>query len=271
MTPALALAVLAVAAADPPAPPDAARAAGKVIEVIGHRGSSHDRPENTLASFRRAIEAGAALAEVDVRTTKDGALVCMHDADVGHTTDGKGPVGGKTLDEVKALDAGSKFGPKFAGERVPTFREALATCKGRIGVLIDLKETGDRYAEAVAAEVRAHGEPKRTAVGVRSLEQVRQFKKLLPEARQIGLVPTVADIEGFAAAGVPMVRLWPKWLADPALVPRVRKLGLRIHVGTGTGTRDEVLPVLAVEPESLSSDDPAALIRTLAALKAAKP
>src|SRR5215212_7090658 len=86
---------------------DPARAAARVKEVIGHRGSCKDRPENTIAGVRRAAEAGADAAEVDVRTTKDGALVCLHDADLGRTTDGTGKVGEKTLAEVKQLDAGS--------------------------------------------------------------------------------------------------------------------------------------------------------------------
>jgi hypothetical protein len=69
-------------------------------------------------------------------------------------------------------------------------------------------------------------------------------------------VPEADDIEAFADAGVKVIRLWPKWLADETLVPRVRKRGLELHVGTGGGTRAEVLPLLAHRPESLSSDDP---------------
>jgi hypothetical protein len=97
-----------------------------------------------------------------------------------------------------------------------------------------------------------------------------RFRRLLPDARHIGLVPEPGDIEAFAAAGVKVMRLWPKWLADETLVPRVRKLGLELHPGTGGGTRDEVLPLLAPGPESLSSDDPARLIRTLAAIAGKK-
>lgn len=247
--------------------PTAAQAARKVREVIGHRGSCLDRPENTLASYRRAIEAGATVVEIDVRTTRDGSLVCLHDASLERTTNGKGVVGEKTLAELKQLDAGSWFNPKFKDERVPTVREVLALCKGRADVMLDLKETGQPYVEKILAEVRRHGEPKRIVVGVRSVEQARQFRKLLPEARQIALVPTQADIEAFAAAGVPVIRLWPQWLADRALVPRVRKLGLGLHLGTGKGTQEEVLPLLAHEPESLSSDDPAQLVRTLADIR----
>lgn len=253
-----------VPAADPPAPPDGATAAGKVKEVIGHMGSCADRPGNTLVGVRRAIEAGAHVTEVDVRTTKDGMLVCLHDAEVDRTTNGKGKVADLTLADVRKLDAGVKFDARFAGERVPTLREVLELAKGKIAVMIDLKEDGEEYAEQIATAVRAFGEPKRVVLGIRSVEHAKRFRKLLPDGRQIGLVPTADDIEPFGKAGVTVIRLWPKWLSDEKLVPRVRKLGLELHLGTGTGTRAEVLPLLAHEPESLSSDDPAQLVKTLA-------
>jgi hypothetical protein len=62
---------------------------------------------------------------------------------------------------------------------------------------------------------------------------------------------------------VKVIRLWPKRLSDETLVPRVRQLGLELHLGTGTGTKAEVLPLLAHKPESLASDDPAQLVKTL--------
>src|SRR5262245_8860628 len=255
------LLALASALAPARAADDEVKSAAKnVRQVIAHRGSMSDRPENTLASLKRAIEVKAHVSEVDVRTTKDGALVCMHDADVTRTTDGKGPVAGMTLEQIKRLDAGARFGPKFKGERVPTFREVLQAARGKIGVMIDLEEDGDTYLERIAAEVREHGEPKRTVLGVRSVGHARTFRKLLPEARQIGLIPRTDDIEAFAAAGVKVIRLWPKWLSDRTLVPRVRKVKLELHLGTGGGTRAEVVPLLAHTPESLSSDDPARLV-----------
>jgi len=247
--------------------PDAATAAARVKEVIGHMGSCADRPGNTLIGIRRAIEAGAHAAEVDARTTKDGELVCMHDETVDRTTDGTGKVGDLSRHDIKKLDAGVKFDAKFLGERVPTLREVLRLAKGKIGVMIDLKEFGEAYVERIAVEVREFGEPKRLVLGVRSVEHAKHFRRLLPEARQIGLVPTPDDIEPFAKAGVKVIRLWPKWLVDEALVPRVRKMELELHLGTGLGTKAEVLPLLAHRPDSLSSDNPAALAMTLAELR----
>lgn len=247
-----------------------AKAAKNVREVIGHRGSCADRPENTLSSYRRAVEAGAHVAETDVRTTKDGQLVCSHDEDVARSSNGRGKIGELTLAELKQLDFGSKFDAKYAGERIATLREVLEVCKGRIDVMLDLKETGQPYAEQVAAEVRKFGEPKRTVVGVRSVEQARQFRKLLPEARQIGLIPTEKDVEAFATAGVETIRLWPKWLGDAALIDAVRRRQCKLLVGAGRGERAEVVAALKASPESVSCDDPARLVQMLRELAGAK-
>jgi len=170
----LLLGVTSVPAADPPNP---ARAAAKVKEVIGHMGSCADRPGNTLVSIRRAIEAGAHVAEVDVRTTKDGVLVCMHDPDVDRTTDGKGKVADLTLADVQRLDAGRKFDAKFAGERVPTLRDVLALGKGKIGIMLDLKE--EARLTRSGSPPRCGGTGSRTE---RSSGAVRRAREAVPQA-----------------------------------------------------------------------------------------
>lgn len=240
--------------------------ATRVRQVVAHRGSSVDRPENTLASTRRAIEVGATACEVDVRTTRDGALVLSHDATLDRMTDGSGKINDKTLGEIQQFDAGRKFDPKFSGERIPTLEQVLTLCRGKIDVLLDLKEGGELYDRKVAEAVRVTGDPQRVIVGVRSVEQAKQFRKLLPTARQLGLLEKPQEIEAYAAAGVEMIRLWPKWLSDTSLVDRIREAGVRLHLNGTTGAAEEVVELLKYRPDSLSSDDPARLIATLAAL-----
>lgn len=109
------------------------------IIVVGHRGTVKFAPENTIAAFHKAVELGADLIEMDVRETKDGHLVLMHDATVNRTTDGRGAVAAMTLAEIKRLDAGSWFSADFKGERVPTLKEALAAIRGRALPDIDFK------------------------------------------------------------------------------------------------------------------------------------
>ena len=240
-----------------------AKAVARVKHIIAHRGSSADRPENTLASYRRAMESGATMFEIDVRRTKDDVLISLHDADLKRTTNGKGPARDRTFAEIRKLDAGSWFDPRYKDERVPSMREILDLSRGKSDILLDLQEQGEDYARRVADEIRDFGEPKRTWVGVRSVEQAKLFRMLLPQSKQIGLIPNAASIDAFAEAKVEMIRLWPKWLGDKTLIPRVRSHGLMLHLNGTLGAEDETRTLLAHEPDSLASDDPARLARTL--------
>jgi glycerophosphoryl diester phosphodiesterase len=125
----------------------ASRLSGRVLNVA-HRGASSEVAENTLAAVRRAVELGADMVEIDVRRSKDGALVLMHDATLTRTTDvqrvfpRRAPwrVGDFTYDELKRLDAGSWRASAFEGERVATLDEALdVTGPSRTGLLLELK------------------------------------------------------------------------------------------------------------------------------------
>ncbi len=130
---------------------------GTPVVAVGHRGTKRFAPENTLAAFDKAIEMGARIVEMDVRMTADGHFVVMHDARVERTTDGRGAVARMTLAEIKALDAGSWFAPEFAGERVPTLREALRRVRGRAGVDIDFKAGPQESAARIAAILDEEG------------------------------------------------------------------------------------------------------------------
>ncbi|MGE3974259.1 MAG: glycerophosphodiester phosphodiesterase [Bdellovibrionales bacterium] len=110
------------------------------IKVIGHRSNVFYAPENTLPAMQKAIELGADILELDIRETKDGELVVIHDDKVDRTTNGKGKVKDLTLAQIQALDAGSWFSPQFAGEKVPTLQEALTFINGRALPDIDFKE-----------------------------------------------------------------------------------------------------------------------------------
>jgi glycerophosphoryl diester phosphodiesterase len=99
--------------------------------IIGHRGIPHLAPENTMASFKLALEKGAGGLETDIQMTKDGELVLIHDETLERTTNGTGLVASHTLAELRALDAGSRFSPDFKNEKIPTLREFLEFVSGR--------------------------------------------------------------------------------------------------------------------------------------------
>ena len=125
---------------------------------VAHRGASAYAPEHTLAAYKLAIEMGADYVEQDLAVTRDGVLICLHDATLERTTNveelfpdrvSTANIEGTerrawvandfTLAEIKTLDAGSWFNSKFAGEKVPTFDEAVALIRGKAGVFPELK------------------------------------------------------------------------------------------------------------------------------------
>jgi glycerophosphoryl diester phosphodiesterase len=267
--------VSAQEAATRPPEQQQALAASKVREIVAHRGSSADRPENTLAAYERAMDAGATAIEADIRQTVDGHLFSLHDEELSRTTNGKGIAEHRTLAELQALDAGAWFGEAFRGERIPSLREICELSNGRADLFLDLKDGDDRYFTAVVRELRRHGDPRRTLLGVRSVAAARFFRQHLPESRQVGLLPNPGDLDLFLGEGIRIIRLWPHWINPPdgdrsagdQLVARVRAAEAQILVSAGKGTRPETQAVLRASPELLFTDDPAVLLATLRELQ----
>src|SRR5208282_503090 len=131
----------------------------RIPSIIAHRGASGDAPENTMAAFRRAVEAGAGFIETDLQLSRDARLVAMHDDLLDRTTNAHGPVSARTLEELRQLDAGSWFSTEgfssegssgggapgaqkqtFAGQRIPTLDEILAFGREHdIGLYLEMK------------------------------------------------------------------------------------------------------------------------------------
>ena len=109
------------------------------IYVAAHRGLSARYPENTMEAFRAAVECGVDQIELDVRITKDGEAVIIHDDTVDRTANASGKVCDMTLDELRALDFGIKKGPQFAGARIMTFREFMDLVKDHPTITVDVE------------------------------------------------------------------------------------------------------------------------------------
>lgn len=110
------------------------------MQCIAHRGASGYAPENTRAAFDLAIAMGAHAIETDLRVTADGAVVLFHDATVDRVSDGSGPTDDFTLEELRALDVGSWFGPDASPARVLTLAEALDEYAARIPFAWEIKD-----------------------------------------------------------------------------------------------------------------------------------
>ena len=189
--------------------------------LVAHRGAAADAPEHTLAAYRLAMAQGADFVEQDLAVTKDGVLICLHDASLERTTNVEElfpdrattqTIEGRTrkawlandftLAEIKRLDAGSWFDPKFKDEKIVTFDEAVALIKGQAGLFPELK-TPEIYAgrdvkfeELVAAALDQHGlrgpkaDPKTPIIlqtfGEASARKLAQMKIGVPVVLLIG-------------------------------------------------------------------------------------
>ena len=152
---------------------------------LAHRGASARAPENTLESFRLAMEAGAGGLELDVHMTLDGEIVVIHDPTVDRTTNGSGAVARMTLDEIQGLDAGYRFSPDggstypYRGRdlRVPTLAEVYEEFPDS-PVNIEIKEAQPGVEEAVLEVVREAGAVGRTLVASNRHGVVRRFRRI---------------------------------------------------------------------------------------------
>jgi glycerophosphoryl diester phosphodiesterase len=113
------------------------------IATIAHRGGRKLAPENTLAALRAGMAAGVDYLEIDVHQTMDSVIVVSHDETLDRCTNGSGRIDEMTFEEIRKADAGSWFGPQYAGERIPTLEEALDLVDGKCGLWIELKAGGD--------------------------------------------------------------------------------------------------------------------------------
>lgn len=200
--------------------------------VIAHRGASAYEPENTLRSFRRAIELGADMSELDVHLSRDGHLIVMHDASVESTTDGRGLIHHMTLEQLRQLDAGR-------GERVPTFQEVLDLVRGQHGLYVELKGDGTPGAVVRALRANAVTGPGQVILGSFNPSLVREVKSAAPDLRTSILVGEVLGAERLIdlawAVNADYVHLcWenrhprPHTLVTPALLDTLRGAGLGI-------------------------------------------
>ena len=153
-----------------------------IPRLIGHRGAKASAPENTLPAIEEAHRQGATWIEFDAKLTKDGVPILMHDETLNRTTSGTGDVAGHTLAQLRELDAGAWFGPKFKGTRIPTLEEAMALmAKLGMGFNIEIKPCPGREAETarISCALVEKLWPKSAPVPV-----VSSFKKASLEAAQ---------------------------------------------------------------------------------------
>ena len=239
--------------------------------VFGHRGGRGLAPENTIAAFDRGLAEGVDGLELDVRLSRDGVPVVIHDADVARTTDAAGPVVARTASELAHLDAGFRFdregGYPYRGKGVgiPTLREVLARYPST-PLIVEMKANTEDLARATVGDIVAAGAAERVCAGSfghRSLAEVR---------RQAPQVATNSSQEEVRWAlfrsrirsplrAVPyQVHIVPErrqglTIVTPRFVGDARRAGLGVFVWT-VNTRADVERLLAWGVQGIVTDRP---------------
>jgi glycerophosphoryl diester phosphodiesterase len=206
--------------------PSVVQAQSRQVVVISHRGEHLHHPENTLLAYQAAIDAGADYFEVDVRTTSDGKLVLSHDGSVSRRTNGKGDIGKMTFDEVRALDAGIKSGPEFAGTKVPTFDEALNLARGKIGIYVDVKSAS---AKDLVTHIEEHGMADHVVMYT-GLSQGKEIQKLNPKLKIMPEAGTLENAKHLIERLHPQVMAFEASDFKPEIIRAVKDANVQIYV-----------------------------------------
>lgn len=206
--------------------------------LIGHRGAPEFRPENTLSSFRYAINAGVDAIELDVHLVED-ELVVIHDHRLERTTNGRGSIYRKTLKQLRTYDAGNK-------EHVPLLKEVLDVIPDTVGLNVELK--GDDTARPLIDLIRKHGfAVDRLLVSSFKLDELQTILRYAPElqiaylrasftahyldeavrinASSFNLIDSHADAETIAKIKATGMRLLVFTVNEPARIEELKKMG----------------------------------------------
>ena len=236
------------------------------IKIIAHRGNHLQVPENTLAAYENAITAGADYVEVDLRTSRDGKLVVLHDESVKKMTGKDALIRNLNFDEIKNLKIAPVVPEDAKTYSIPTFESVLALCKGKINIYLDFK---DADVAKTYHLIRRAGMQHNVVVYLNKEEQYAQWKKIAPAVPLMASLPensTASEIQDF-------LRKTPVDVVDNA-----QDTGLinmlhhnQIEVWLDVQSRDENPAkwdrALSLGIDGLQTDHPAQLIEYLKAKK----
>lgn len=232
---------------------------GKVY-VIAHRGAHDVFPENTLAAYQRAIDLGCDFVEIDLRMTKDGHLVSVHNADVDAYVNGfTGKVRDFTLAELRAMPL-KKATVHSSQERIPTLSEILELCRGRIGIYFDVKDAD------ILSQTRL----------VKRFGMERQVVWYLPGTDIAAISELTAlcdscipmpDLGALADSGAFLDRMRPEVIAgdmdqlNPAYITLAHDRGIKVFVDDRKHSKREWMEMVALGVDGIQTDRPEELIK----------
>ncbi len=235
------------------------------VLVIGHRGNVRFAPENTLASFNAAVKAGADVVELDYRVTRDGEQVVFHDNDLDRTTDAPRVLGRKkltvanvSLDEIRRLDAGQWFDPRFRGAKVPTLAEALDLIQKERVTMVERK-TGS--AAACIELLKKKDYLDKVVVQAFDWDYLADFRRQAPDA-VLGALGgdemTAKKLNQIEKTGAQLVG----WNQDvtKADIDAVHARGMKIWIYT-VNSEAQAKKLIADGVDGIITDDPLTMVR----------
>lgn len=227
---------------------------------IAHRGGRGISPEHTILAYKKALQVGADVLELDVHSTKDGEIVIIHDPTVDRTTDGKGKVNELTLSEIKRLDAGYRFAIKRGdkeeypfrekGLTIPTLREVFNQFPNQ-RINIEIKQFEPQIEDALFRIIKEMGMTDNVLVVSESHEAIKRFRKISKGAIATGA--SVSEVRRFVI--FMRLRIMPLYMpfADVFQIPeyhgnyhllteefieKAHKKNIKIHVWTINEKKD---------------------------------
>ncbi|MEO0384736.1 MAG: glycerophosphodiester phosphodiesterase family protein [Pseudomonadota bacterium] len=227
------------------------------IATVCHRGANSFAPENTLEAARICFDQRLDFVELDVRTTKDGHLVVMHDATLERTTNGTGLVTDLTLDDVRSLDAGSWFSETFAGTKVPTLLEILTLARDHpyagAGIYIEIKYASPRQ---ILDEILATGMQDRVFLWGSDIDALEWLRAQSDDLQLMAPVWLYGSVEKAHAHYGAQIIEFDVTRDDLDQIALCKSLGLKSMIYSQTHDWDELSSYLKYKPDLVNLDRP---------------
>ena len=249
--------------------------------VIAHRGGRSLGPENTIFTFKRAVELGADVLEMDLQATSDGALVVIHDRDVDRTTDGKGPVDSFTLSEIKILDAGFRWSPdnsdsyplRSKGITIPTLTEVFKAFPGT-RMNLEIKSSQVNTIQDLCRTIRVNGMSEKVLVACFDAGKLGEFRSVCPEvATSSGASEAVifywlqwAQMESAYSPNAQALQIPEAYgehrIATRGFVDAAHARNMRVHVWT-VNDSDAMQRLIDLNVDGIMTDYPQRLLKVV--------
>lgn len=203
-------------------------------KIIAHRGASAEAPENTMSAFANAIPIGVDAIEFDVHLTCDEVPIIIHDFVLGRTADGGflQRTTHLTFEEIRKIDVGAWFNPKFTGEKIPVLNEVLELAQGKARLMVEVKKDNSPPEQIARVVVDyLNRTPGDYLVGSFSPEIISEVKKLAPQYPVIGILETPDMLSVWRETGIKHLAIWYS-LLTPEMIDDLHVDGIEVWTFT---------------------------------------